>query len=360
MKIINKFTFAALAAVGFTLATLSALGQAPVISSFGQNGQLVCTDLQPGSTASVEWASSVQGPWTNNWVGLESVTADSKGLIQVSVPMFYRVRGTPPPPLGQVTFTKWITAFPNLPGRIYDMAGVVGGDVGDGTFTGEVLLRVPGPVTTELVASYHFTGPEHSFTALVHVEATGSTPGSTAVIVGVITDGWLKGHAVAGKYTVITCDHVGLSPTCFEGTLDIQSGTPPPPLGKATFTKWITAFPNTPGLIANMAGVVGGDVGDGSFTGEVLKRDTVTVPGVTEIVAFYRFNGPKHSFTALNHVVLTTDSNGVVTAVIIGVVTDGWLKGHAVEGEFTVIKCDHFGLIAPNTSDCFEGTLDLN
>ncbi len=302
----------------------------------------------------------------DQWSPLTTVT-NLTGTLEFTDPnaanqawRFYRVRGTPPPPLGQVTFTKWITAFPNLPGRIYDMAGVVGGDVGNGTFTGEVLLRVPGPVTTELVAFYHFTGPEHSFTALVHVEATGSTPGSTAVIVGVITDGWQKGHAVAGKYTVITCDHVGRSPPCFEGTLEIESGTPPPPLGKATFTKWITAFPNTPGLIANMAGVVGGDVGDGSFTGEVLKRDTVTVPGVTEIVAFYRFNGPKHSFTALNHVVLTTDSNGVVTAVIVGVVTDGWLKGHAVEGEFTVIKCDHFGLIAPNTSDCFEGTLDLN
>jgi len=84
-----------LAAVGFTLTTMSALGQAPVISSFGQNGQLVCTNLQPGSTASVEWASSVLGPWTNNWAGLDAVAVDSNGMIQVSVPMFYRVRGTP-------------------------------------------------------------------------------------------------------------------------------------------------------------------------------------------------------------------------------------------------------------------------
>lgn len=86
------------AAVVFTLTTVSALGQAPVISSFGQNGQLVCIHLQPASTASVEWASSALGPWTNTWVGLDAVTADSNGMIQVSVPMFYRVRGTPPPP----------------------------------------------------------------------------------------------------------------------------------------------------------------------------------------------------------------------------------------------------------------------
>jgi uncharacterized membrane protein YjjB (DUF3815 family) len=81
MKIIKNLTFAALAAVGFTLATMSALGQTPVISSFGQNGQLVCTNLEPGSTASVEWASSVLGPWTNNWTELESVTASSNGVI---------------------------------------------------------------------------------------------------------------------------------------------------------------------------------------------------------------------------------------------------------------------------------------
>jgi formylglycine-generating enzyme required for sulfatase activity len=42
----------------------------------------------------VEWASSAAGPWTNNWAGLDAVTADANGKIQVSVPMFYRVRGT--------------------------------------------------------------------------------------------------------------------------------------------------------------------------------------------------------------------------------------------------------------------------
>jgi hypothetical protein len=119
---------------------------------------------------------------------------------------------------------------------------------------------------------------------------------------------------------------------------------------KVTFTKWITAFPNQPGLIANMAGVVGGDVGDGVFTGEVLKMDYVTVPGVTEIVAFYRFTGTKHSFTALNHIVQTGTK-----AVITGVVTDGWLKGHAVEGEYTQITLVHDGI----TSDAYQGTLEI-
>ena len=71
-------------------------GQQPVITSFSGNGILVCTNLQTGTVASVEWASSLSGPW-NNWAGtagLDAVTVAGNGTITVSVPMFYRVRGT--------------------------------------------------------------------------------------------------------------------------------------------------------------------------------------------------------------------------------------------------------------------------
>ena len=70
-----------------------AAAQLPVISSFGQNGVLVCTNLQPGSVATVAWASSLSGPWQTNWASLAAVTADTNGTITVSVPMFYRVLG---------------------------------------------------------------------------------------------------------------------------------------------------------------------------------------------------------------------------------------------------------------------------
>jgi len=76
---------------------VTAFGQSPVISSFSQNGELVCTNLAAGSVATVEWASSVTGPWTNNWAGLESVGVDSNGMIRVRVPLFYRVRGAAAP-----------------------------------------------------------------------------------------------------------------------------------------------------------------------------------------------------------------------------------------------------------------------
>ena len=79
---------------------VAAQAAAPVIGSLSKNGVLACTNLAPGSVATIEWGPSVTGPWTNNWAGLEAVTADSNGMIQVSVPMFYRVLGVPVPPPG--------------------------------------------------------------------------------------------------------------------------------------------------------------------------------------------------------------------------------------------------------------------
>ena len=82
------------------LAATPGFGQAPVISSFSRNGELVGTNLMPGTTATVEWAPSVTGPWTNNWAGLDAVTVGGDGQIRVSVPMFYRVRAVAAAPAG--------------------------------------------------------------------------------------------------------------------------------------------------------------------------------------------------------------------------------------------------------------------
>jgi hypothetical protein len=67
-------------------------------------------------------------------------------------------------------------------------------------YAGEVLKMTPGTTTTVIEAIYHFNGPAHSFTALVHVEQTGLK----AVISGVVTEGWLKGSQAKGEYTQIT------------------------------------------------------------------------------------------------------------------------------------------------------------
>lgn len=108
------------------------------------------------------------------------------------------------------TFTKWLV------GEGPNMAGVVGGTVGEGEFAGKVLEMDPGPTTT-ISAIYGFKGSGRSFTALVHVEQTGME----AEIVGVVTDGWGKGNPVKGRYTQIKCDHDGTTTDCWRGTLDV-------------------------------------------------------------------------------------------------------------------------------------------
>jgi hypothetical protein len=110
------------------------------------------------------------------------------------------------------TFTKYITEWPS-------MAGIVGGSVGDGAFSGTVIDYAPG-TTTLITAIYHFDGSRHEFTARMHVEQTGLH----AVLVGVVTDGWGKGKLVTGSYDQITCDLSGEPTDCFQGSLVWGSG----------------------------------------------------------------------------------------------------------------------------------------
>ena len=118
----------------------------------------------------------------------------------------------------RVTFRKWIIDYPPCPGVLANMGGVVGGDVGDGIYTGELLFqKVVGNVWMG-EALYRFHGSERSFTALVHVEQTGFK----AVITGVVTEGWLKGHPLKGEYTQIDCVNAGPEPLCYEGTFKIS------------------------------------------------------------------------------------------------------------------------------------------
>jgi hypothetical protein len=117
------------------------------------------------------------------------------------------------------TFTKWIAGYPN-------MAGVVGGDVGAGTYSGVILSRTGAGTVADpilITADYHFDGSRHDFTARVDIVEI--IPSAT--ISGVVTDGWLAGNLAVGEFTVTTCSHGGLTTTCFEGTFDILRGTKP-------------------------------------------------------------------------------------------------------------------------------------
>ena len=124
-----------------------------------------------------------------------------------------------------------------------------------------------------------------------------------------------------------------------------------------TWTKWITALNPSPGIFANLEGIVGGDVGDGTMTG-VAFTAVLQPDGVTTIVdAEYHFQGSKHSFTFRFQAVQTRFNNGgviTVSGVITGVVTDGWLKGNVVEGAYTRYACPQGA-----NGFCFDGTLEI-
>ena len=123
-----------------------------------------------------------------------------------------------------------------------------------------------------------------------------------------------------------------------------------------TFTKWVTTSPPAPGVLLNMVGVVGGDVGPGTYTGEVISANTVG--NITSIHALYHFNGSKHAFTADLKI---TQDESAGTATITGDVTDGWLKGASVTGEYTKVA-----VCLLDTPDnlygtlCFQGALHVH
>ena len=123
-----------------------------------------------------------------------------------------------------------------------------------------------------------------------------------------------------------------------------------------TFTKWVTTSPPAPGVLANMVGVVGGDVGPGTYTGEVLSMNTVG--NLISIKALYHFHGSKHAFTAELNV---TQDESAGTATITGRVTEGWLQGASVTGEYTVMAvCP---LETPDNAEgtmCYQGALHVH
>jgi hypothetical protein len=126
-----------------------------------------------------------------------------------------------------------------------------------------------------------------------------------------------------------------------------------------TFTIWMTTLPAHPPSRVGvpLSGVVGGAVGIGSFTGIVLSDD-LTVPGFWLGQDQFGFSGQKHSFVADVHI---THNATTGVAVITGVVTQGWLKGAQLSGEYkTMPVCpiatpgNVFGML------CFQGTLQIH
>jgi hypothetical protein len=91
---------------GLFLATpLRVFADQPVITSFGNNGEIVWTNDTSAGYCTVEWAASVTGTWARSWQGLFDLPSDI-GETRLQVPMFYRVAWSP---------TSSVVNLPSLP-----------------------------------------------------------------------------------------------------------------------------------------------------------------------------------------------------------------------------------------------------
>ena len=77
---------------------------------------------------------------------------------------------------------------------------------------------------------YEFYGDKHSFIADIYVTETDLTDPATAVITGVITQGWRKGAQLTGEYTAmpvcpITTPGNVFGTLCYQVTLQIDGGS---------------------------------------------------------------------------------------------------------------------------------------
>jgi len=120
------------------------------------------------------------------------------------------------PPV-EVTFTKWITTYPG-------MAGFTGGDV-VGSYAGEILSRTPfdNGVVVQLEARYEVTDPGglRSFKTTIQ----GKSANGTAVLNGVVTEGWMLGAQTHVTFETITPCEFGTRNVCFRGTIRIMPGS---------------------------------------------------------------------------------------------------------------------------------------
>jgi hypothetical protein len=119
----------------------------------------------------------------------------------------------------QLTFEKWFTTYPAMTGNT---------SLGAGTFAGTITKRIvfDNGVIVKLQALYRFTDPSgsHSFAALI--EGTQNLETATAVLNGVITDGWRVGARVHVTFQIIRPCALAIGPSapgvCFQGTIQIQ------------------------------------------------------------------------------------------------------------------------------------------
>jgi len=116
-------------------------------------------------------------------------------------------------PVVEITFTKWMTAYPALTGFT---------SYGPGTLAGQVLSRIDDGVDTNISARYEIMDPggNHSFKAVI--QGKGNDKTGRYDLNGIVTWGWMIGARVHATFLRITpCQYAKLN-VCFRGTIQIQ------------------------------------------------------------------------------------------------------------------------------------------
>src|SRR4051794_21503499 len=118
-----------------------------------------------------------------------------------------------------LAYEKWITTYPEMAGNVNGVPGA---------FAGTILQRVVSadPLIVHLVARYVIVEPDRdgpSFTAVVEGDQNRHT--NTAVLRGVVTDGWRTGAPVLVNFDVLAPCTLASAPvgtaTCFRGTIRV-------------------------------------------------------------------------------------------------------------------------------------------
>ena len=115
----------------------------------------------------------------------------------------------------EFTFEKWFTAYPVMTGNT---------SLGDGTFAGRILSRTAfgNNVIVKLEALYQITDPSGAQSFTAEIGGTENLTTSSAVLNGVITDGWRKGARVHVSFDVVAPCPMHNRATCFRGTIQVQ------------------------------------------------------------------------------------------------------------------------------------------
>lgn len=68
---------------------------ADIMVSVESNGVLRAEGMEPGTTCDVEWTQDLQNSFNTNNPSFRALTVDSNGVVEVAIPIFFRVKGTP-------------------------------------------------------------------------------------------------------------------------------------------------------------------------------------------------------------------------------------------------------------------------